>query len=661
MSGLNEAESYAWKSAEPSALEHALQTVSGWPALIAPFLAQNIGWFIGGFCFVAGSIFLVSYTAGFAKALTVFAALFTYTLFLLWAGYQLRRRQPELEASSSVLMTLGVLLVPLNIAAAVRLMQTGQGLPWFIVIDILAAILALGGLYFAVTLVSGVMDRSLQGRHPQVFMALAAMQLAVPLLTRFPYWPLLALLHLILLGLLACGLVLFAQEWIHAIFVERRKIAYYAAGTLVYTALISFVHLTWGYGEPLALPSGYYSPFLMALCGLLFYVDVQFKQWTNQYPFLSRFSFAIYGLSALAPFMGVHAPIARLITLLLAIGLYAMVVWQYLTLPPLYLLLGCLSWLYNSLILQYFPNDWYFLAGLPGLAGLFAFNRWALRRRSTALALVCYRVLAGIVLVLAVWSLSHAQPGLVAMSTALGVMSLTFYGLQFAPAPLFGGPGLHAGGLNTGEGGTHVDLRNGPCLYAVTLAGGVALAYTPQWTGLAWATQFAFGLILLALVWSTLGLSLRRTAREAEAATVEVLLNSALLSLWLSLVLVAMLAMPGITHNRSIPLLLAMGGSVLLWLSLELCVQWLFYSVLVLWGTAGAIVKLTYFPAFDAGAVTMLLALAVWGLLWWLEREPDEVAALRQEQAGLLAVSALPLTLLWWFPVSIQSRSFPHV
>ncbi len=119
--------------------------------------------------------------------------------------------------------------------------------------------------------------------------------------------------------------------------------------------------------------------------------------------------------------------------------------------------------------------------------------------------------------------------------------------------------------------------------------------------------------------------------------------------------------MPGITHNRSIPLLLAMGGSVLLWLSLELCVQWLFYSVLVLWGTAGAIVKLTYFPAFDAGAVTMLLALAVWGLLWWLEREPDEVAALRQEQAGLLAVSASPLTLLWWFPVSPQSRSFLHV
>jgi hypothetical protein len=34
-----------------------MQVMAGWPALIAPFLVQNIGWFIGGFCFVAGSIF----------------------------------------------------------------------------------------------------------------------------------------------------------------------------------------------------------------------------------------------------------------------------------------------------------------------------------------------------------------------------------------------------------------------------------------------------------------------------------------------------------------------------------------------------------------------------------------------------------------------------
>lgn len=85
----------------------------------------------------------------------------------------------------------------------------------------------------------------------------------------------------------------------------------------------------------------------MALCGLLFYVDTQLKQWTKYYVFLSRFSFAIYGSSILTLLLSANTLPARLITLLLAIGVYSMVVWQSLTLPPLYLLLGCLSWLYS--------------------------------------------------------------------------------------------------------------------------------------------------------------------------------------------------------------------------------------------------------------------------------------------------------------------------
>src|SRR5262249_47449934 len=52
-----ETTSYAWEPTAPGALERALQAVSGWPALLAPFLVQNIGWFIGGACFVAGSVF----------------------------------------------------------------------------------------------------------------------------------------------------------------------------------------------------------------------------------------------------------------------------------------------------------------------------------------------------------------------------------------------------------------------------------------------------------------------------------------------------------------------------------------------------------------------------------------------------------------------------
>ena len=162
---------YALEPKPPSALERALQAVSGWPALLIPFMAQNIGWFIGGLCFVAGSVFLVSYTTGFAKSLTIFSVLFAYTLLVLWAGYQLRRRRPELGASSYVLLTIGVLLAPLNVASAVRLIATGMPAAGAVALGCLAAALCLGGLYYAIALASGLVDRALQGRHPQLFMA----------------------------------------------------------------------------------------------------------------------------------------------------------------------------------------------------------------------------------------------------------------------------------------------------------------------------------------------------------------------------------------------------------------------------------------------------------------------------------------------------------
>jgi hypothetical protein len=38
----------------------------------------------------------------------------------------------------------------------------------------------------------------------------------------------------------------------------------------------------------------------MALCGLLFPVDAALKDWVKKYAFLSQFSFALYGLSAVA-------------------------------------------------------------------------------------------------------------------------------------------------------------------------------------------------------------------------------------------------------------------------------------------------------------------------------------------------------------------------
>ncbi|HBD07453.1 MAG TPA: hypothetical protein DCZ69_04265, partial [Syntrophobacteraceae bacterium] len=597
--GLESPMGYAWQPKDPSALERALQAVSGWPAVVVPFLVQNIGWFIGGLCVVAGSVFLVSYTTGFAKALTVSLTLCAYTLFILWGGYQLRRRRPELKTSGSVLLALGVLLVPLNVAASVRVMTAGQHLSGLIIgIFTTAAISA--GLYFATMLASGIMDRSLQGRHPQLFLGLSATQVALPLLERFPSWPLLAMLHILLLGLLAYGIVLFARDWLRSIFVERRKIAYYAAGTFVYAALVSFVHLTWGYSHPCDLPGGYYSPFLMVLCGLLFYLDAQLQRYTREHALLSRFNFAVYGFSILALALSADMPIARLVTLLIAVGLYGMVLWQYLTLPPLFLMLACLSWLYGMIVLQHVPNQWHMLASLPGLVGLFAAAYWLRTRQSSTLALGCYRMWMRATVLLTGWSLVHARPGMPAMGTALAAMALFFQGLRFAPGRLWFG-----GGKQTESA---VNLLEGPWLYIVTVMGGVAVAYAPPWTVLPWAARSAFGLVLLAAVWTALGLRRYRSGPRVATAGMTVLFNSALLNVGLCLPLAVILGLPGVAVNRSLPLLLAAIGGVSLWLCLGLRFRILFYVVLGTWGVAGLVFKLTYFPKSGTGGAMMALA-----------------------------------------------------
>ena len=81
-------ESSGWKPTTPTALERALQVVSGWPALLVPFLVQNSLWFIGMFCIVAAATLLVSYTTGFDALL---GSRHSEALTALWAPAVLGR------------------------------------------------------------------------------------------------------------------------------------------------------------------------------------------------------------------------------------------------------------------------------------------------------------------------------------------------------------------------------------------------------------------------------------------------------------------------------------------------------------------------------------------------------------------------------------------
>src|SRR4030095_5050639 len=198
-----------------------------------------------------------------------------------------------------------------------------------------------------------------------------------------------------------------------------------------------FVHITWGYQEALVLPPGYYGPLLIVVCSLLFYVDTHLKQWRQQAAVLSHLSFGLYGLSIMALLLAVTTPPALLCTLILAVGLYGFVTWQYATLPPLYLLLGCAGWLYHEVMLHHLPYAWYFVGSLPAWVGLWAASQWALRQRATTFALVGYRVLVVAMVSVATWSVVQAQPGWTAITTALLVMVGAFAAPYVLPTPLF--------------------------------------------------------------------------------------------------------------------------------------------------------------------------------------------------------------------------------
>ncbi|MCP4106558.1 MAG: hypothetical protein GY749_13660 [Desulfobacteraceae bacterium] len=608
----DEATSHAWKPKEPESLENILQKVSRWPKIFIPFLAQNIGWFISGFLFIAGSIFLVTYTEGFKRTLIINAILSGYTLLLIGGAYMMKQRRPELSATAGVLITLAMLLIPLSIAASVRLISTGGSVTP--AIGIFMALVNLLIFYWAAQLGSGIMDRSLQGMHPRIFIALNAVQLTIPLLFQFPGWQLLAFLHLSLMCVLGYGLVLFINDWSKNIWLDRRKLAYYAAGTLIYAAVISFVHLTWQYKNP--LPDGYFSPFLMVLCGFLFFADAKFKEWTRRYTFLSHLNFAIYGLSVLALALASHTSEVRLLTLILGTGVYAVVVRHYLTLVPLYLLLVCLGWLYSLMILCHIPSSFHFLASLPGLVGILGIHWWALKRKAEKLAMMCLRVTIILGACAAIWSLFNAGQSVISVTTCLIITGFLYYALRYLPVQYIKALCLNPASIEqkVAQGS---DLRNTYWFYTVLSATVLTLAYMPVFfkSGI---RQFISGLLVLAVLWTWHGLKLYSRMTENTAPRVSVLLNSALLNTFSALALSLVAELPLQTNLLHFVLITAAG--LFAWQSIVLRVRCLFYFALAAGGAGTALIKHTYFPGPSAGLIEILSALALWTVLWRSER-----------------------------------------
>ncbi len=583
-----------WQPAPPSALERVLSTVSGWPKLIAPFLAQNIGWFVGGFCFIAGALFLIANTSGWVNALVVFASLYGANAFLTWAGYQFRRRRSELHIPSTMLLTLGMLLAPLVIAVAARLVMAANGDWLWLSMGALIALATIASYAWVATLSNTLIDGVLHGRYTQLLIILAAMQMAIPFAEFAPDWPVLMALHIVLLGLLGYGLWAFSGEWLRQLFVDQRLTTYYAVGMLVYTALVSFVHLTWLW--PTALPQGYTGPFLMALCGLLFPVDAALKEWVHKYTFLSRFSFVLYGLSASAIVIASQSTLPLVLTLVLGALLYGWMTWRYRTLLPLYLWLGCLAGLYGLGLLHLVPTAWQGLAGLPGLAVVLGGAHWA-RSRSRTLALQAMIAFAVLLLGLLAWTLAvNPHSGLVSVTVLLST-GLAYAALRLAMLWPDSDPHWPQAG------------------YGVAALATIGVASAPPWIGWDWRLQTAWGCLGLATLWAYLGLYERRQSTLTHA----VWINSALTSSVLALMLGGATLWPSLGSGLNLVLLLAVTGGLWLWLSLSLRRQAWFYGALLCAAGVGVLLKLTYFPKPGTGLIQFGLAMGIWGLLWRLQ------------------------------------------
>jgi len=599
-----------WRPDEPGPLERVLRVMSGWPRWIAPFLAQNIGWFVGGFCFVAGALFLVANTSGFTNALVVWGSLIGATGFLIWSGYQFRRQRSELAVASGVLLTLGLMLGPLDLAVAVRLFDASSGQLLLLATSALLAVLTLAAFFWMARLTSALIDRALPGRYAGLLAALAGLQLVAPLATWLPDWQALAVLHVVLLGLLSEGLRRFAREWLQHVFVDRHRTSYFTAGMLVYAATISFVHLTWVWPE--SLPTGYAGPFLMALCLLLFPVDAALKAWVHKHAFLSRFSFALYGLSIVAIAIAAPSTPAALLTLTLGVGLYGWMTWRYLTLLPLYLLFGCVAGLYGYAILQWSPPAWHLLLSLPGLLALLALG-YRMMARSPAIARQCLLTFGLLLIGLTGWSLFWTTPGMTGFTTATTAALLGYGAMRWTRALPDANPHWAWGES-----------------WVVVLAA-VAVAYAPGWTPFSWALQTAFGWLALAALWSGLGLQHRRLSSSQPTVWV----TGALAMIVAALALAGVNQWPKWFEQWELIVLLALAGALLLWLSLGLRRQSLFYGVLAVAAALGVLVKHRYFPGPSTGVIEFTLVLALWSFLWWLDRRIEMREALWADRAEM--------------------------
>lgn len=564
-----------------------------------PFLWQNIGWFIGGFFLVSGSAFLVRYSEGFFKGLAVFASLAVFSLLFTWGGYQIRKHRAEQAMSSNVLLIIGVLLVPPSLAAGSRLLVDSGNSPVFLVAGSIFLLLAIAVFFFSVRLSDGLMERRLPAPHARLFMQLALIQCLLPLTEMLGHWSVVAATDAALLGILAFGVVRHGRDWIKEIFLERRTTTYYAVGSLIFAAVVSFSHVHWA--SAATMPRGYFGVFVLALSLLLLIADVQLKHRISDSAWAGRLTFIIYGLSVAGVLLawGSDASVpatasAFTLTLALAAGLYGEMMRRYLSVAPFYLLAASMCALYAMLVLVHLPPRWHFLGGLPALLLLWRIYRFAAGRERLALPRVALRLTLSLGGLLLAWSLTQGASAAAFISALAGaVLVRVVLDKVHSKASDWNEPMQKAAGY----------LQN--ALVAVSFALAPAIGDTSQ------VVVLSAALLGLGVVWGLAGWHYLPRARERAT----VMVDSALLAIGTGTA-VSLLAYPGYT-----PLVVAyLAAAVLLLMALAMRLPSLVYASMAAGVLGYGLYKFAYGLSTHEGSVFIgvpLLWLGVRVLAIW--------------------------------------------
>lgn len=104
----------------PTVDDQVVEAASPWHRVWKPFLSESVGWFIGGFLILAGTLYLVRDAWGglsdTSRALTVFGLAGGWTLaFVTWARFLLRREHTQ--GAGAVLERIAAIIAPLATVA----------------------------------------------------------------------------------------------------------------------------------------------------------------------------------------------------------------------------------------------------------------------------------------------------------------------------------------------------------------------------------------------------------------------------------------------------------------------------------------------------------------------------------------------------------------